>query len=178
MISCTVVVSCVQRASVSRAVVRAGQVVVDRLRHAHGDQLVVHLAGEAAELRRRVHRVVPADVEEVADVVRPEDLEDPLVVGPAGVEVLQLVPATAEGAAGRALQPVDLGRVFLRQVVQVLLEHAEDAVQRPVDAGEDLRGRQGRLNHPAGAGVDHRRRPARLGDHGPSLQSAHALTPL
>src|SRR5262249_6118259 len=56
-------------AAVARAVVGPHQVVVDGLGHPHHPQLVPLLPGQAVDLVGGVHRVVAADVEEVADVV-------------------------------------------------------------------------------------------------------------
>src|SRR5690606_6220930 len=65
-------------AAVAGAVVGGGQVVVDRLRHADDAELVALFLGELGNLVGGILRVVAADVEEVADVVRLEDFEHAL----------------------------------------------------------------------------------------------------
>ena len=106
-----------------------GQVVVDGLRHADADDRVAELLADLRHLVRGVHRVAAAVVEEVADVVRLEDLDQPLVLGAVLVEALELVARGAERAARRVAQRRDgLRAISARRVDHVLGQRAEDAV--------------------------------------------------
>ena len=137
-------------------------VVVDRLGDADADEVQAPLVGEFGDLVGRVHRVVAADVAEIADVVGLEDFDQ-------AVEVLllrfaELVAAGAD-RAGRRRHPQqgDFVGGLAGEVEQFFLEHAFDAVPAGVDRA-DLRKAAGRLDQPAEAVVDHGRRAARLGD--------------
>ena len=138
-------------------------VVVDRLGDAHADETQAPLVGEFGDLVGRIHRVVAADIAEVADVVGLEDFDE-------AVEVLLLrfaefVPARAD-RTGRRRHPQQsnfFGRLR-GQVEQFLLEHAFDPVPARVNR-PDVRKAASRLDQAAQAVVDHRGRPARLGHH-------------
>src|SRR5471032_2974731 len=77
------------------------QVVVDGLGHVHRDHRIAHLLAQLRHLEARVGGIVAAVVEEVADVVRPEDLDEALVLEAALLHALELVARGAEGAARR-----------------------------------------------------------------------------
>ena len=89
------------------------QVVVDGLRHADADDLVAELITDLRHLVSGVHGIVAAVVEEVADVVRLEDLDEALVLGAVLLEALELVARRAEGARGRVSQSLDGRAGFL-----------------------------------------------------------------
>ena len=137
-------------------------VVVDRLGHADGHQVQPALVGQLGDLVGRVHRVVAADVEQIADLVGPQDLDHPLEI--LGLARLELVAAGADRAGRRreSQQGHLLGRLG-REVEQFLLQHALDAVPGPVDRADGVE-LAGRLDDPPQAAVDDRRRPAALGD--------------
>ena len=114
------------------------QVVVDRLGHAGGHQVEPALVRELAHLVGRVLRVVAADVEEVADVVGPEDVDDALEV--LVLAFLELVPAGADAAGRRrGAQEGDLLLGCRREVEQFFLEDALDAEVSGVDGAERSR---------------------------------------
>jgi hypothetical protein len=146
-------------AAVARAVVRAGEVVVDRLRDADDAQLIALLLRQLGDLVGRVLGVVAADVEEIADVVGLEDLDDALEV----LLLLELVAARAERRARRVAERPDLLLRLGRQVHHVLLEDAEDAVQAAVDLLDRLMVE--RLGHDAGQ--------ARVNDGGGAARLTH-----
>ena len=79
-------------------------------------------------LERGVGRIVAAVVEEPADVVRLEHLEQALVAGAVFFERFELEAAGAEGAARRAGQGADRGGGLRGGVDQVFAQRAEDAV--------------------------------------------------
>ena len=128
-ISRTVVARYLIDAAVARAVVGDGQVVVDRLRHADDAQLIALLLGQLRDLVGRVLGVVAADVEEIADVVGLEDLQDPLEI----LLLLQLVAARAERGPRGVAQGADLLLGLGGQVDDLLLQDAQHAVQAAVD---------------------------------------------
>ena len=112
-------------------------VVVDRLRHADGHQLQPALAGQRRHFMGGVHRVVAADVEKIADIVRSKHFDHALEVF--GLGRLELVAAGADRAGrGRASQQRDFFRRLGRQVQQLFLEHPFDAMPGAVDRA-DLR---------------------------------------
>ncbi len=102
------------------------EVVVDRLGYAGRHQVEPPVAREQADLVRCVLRVVAADVEEIADVVGLEDINDALEIF-----VLSLLELVATGAdaprGGRGPQQGDLLVGRGREVDQLLLQHAFDA---------------------------------------------------
>ena len=80
------------------------QVVVDGLRHADAGDRVAERGADLRDLERGVHRIVAAVVEEVADVVRAEHLDQALVLGAVLLEALELEARRAEGARRRVAQ--------------------------------------------------------------------------
>ena len=98
---------------------RVAQVIVDGLGHAGGDEVEPPVGRELADLVGRVLRVVAADVEEVADVVGLEDIDDALEIEV--LPFLQLVAAGADAPGGRrGPQEGDLLLGGRREVEQVL----------------------------------------------------------
>ena len=89
---------------------------------------VAELIADLRHLVSGVHRVVAAVVEEVADVVRLEDLDEALVLGAILLEALELVARGAEGAGRRVPESLDGGARFLADVDEVFGERADDAV--------------------------------------------------
>src|SRR5690606_24938571 len=98
-------------------------------------------------------RVAAAVVEEVADVVRPEDLDEALVLGAILLEALQLVPGGAESAAGRMPQPRDRPRALGARVDHVLGQRPDDPVAAGVHLADPVAVPAGRRQHAACAGV-------------------------
>ena len=86
------------------------EIVVDGLRHVHGDERIAQSLRDLRHLEAGVGRVVAAVVEEVADVVRAEHLDQPLVLRAILLEALELVAARAERARRRVLQRRDRAR--------------------------------------------------------------------
>ena len=86
------------------------QVIVDGLGHAHKADVAADVCAVVGQLADGVHRVVTADVEEVADVQLLQDLKqldvDGLTLG--GVPVGQLVAAGTQIAGRRALQKLNV----------------------------------------------------------------------
>jgi hypothetical protein len=108
------------------------QVVVDGLGHVDGLHRIAHLLRQLADLVAGIRRVAAAVVEEVADVVGLEDLDQALVLALVGLQALQLVAAGAEAAAG-VWRSAAMPRRTPAGVDQVLGERADDAVAPGVD---------------------------------------------
>ena len=156
----------------ARAAVGQRQVVVDGLRHVDGLQRIAERLRQLAHLEAGVGRIAAAVVEEVADAVRLEDLDQALVLAPVLLERLELVAAGAEGARGRGAQRRDrLGRLQAG-VDQLFGERAEDAVAAGVDGADAVGVPARRFDHAAGRGVDDRGDAAGLGVEG--IEEGHA----
>src|SRR5699024_1588783 len=121
--------------AVTGSVVSDHQVVVDGLGHAHKADVTAGPCAVVGQLADGVHRVVAADVEEVADVQLFQDVEQLFVDGFVLVPVGQLVAAAAQEAGGGPLEQFDV-QVILQQGAKVhhpLFQQAGHAVAHPVD---------------------------------------------
>jgi hypothetical protein len=138
-------------------VIGVRQIVVDGVGdadHAHvpctGLGLLVSLVGG-------VLGVVAAGVEEVADVVGLEDLEQTVHVlaGLLGVLLeINLVTAGAERGGGSVTQALDRAGLFIQKIDQIFIENSIDAVGAPINFLDELMpARFG--DHTGNAGVDH-----------------------
>ena len=150
----------------ARAVVSDRQVIVHGLRHMDGLDRVAQGLGELGDLVAGVGGVAPAVVEEVTDVVSPEDLDQTLILALVGLQALQLVAARTEAAGRGIAERRDVLGGLQVGVDQVLGQGADDAVAACVDVGDLVRVGAGGLDHPAGRGVDHRSDTAGLGVKG------------
>ena len=135
------------------AVVGAGQVVVDGLRDAHAANLIAVAQHELGDLVAGIHGVVAAVVEEVADVVLLEHLQDLDVVGLVHIGVGQLVAAGAQRGGGGVLQEAQLLGILQPHIEQAVSQHALDAVLRAQHL-RDGAGLQRRVDDAVGAGID------------------------
>jgi len=97
------------------------------------------------------------------DVVRPEHLDQALVLALVLLEALELVAAGAESAAGRVAQARDRALALAPGVDQFLAQHADDAVLAGVDLADAVAVLARRLDDAAGGRVDDRGDAARLG---------------
>src|SRR5882762_5765681 len=95
-----------------------------------------------------------AVVEEVAGVVRPEYLDQPLVMRPTLVDAFQLVTARPERTARCRLEPRDRRRGLATGIDQVFGERADDAVASGVDLADAVSVPARGLDHPRGTRVD------------------------
>ena len=155
-------------AAVAGAVVGDRQIVVDRLRHTDNAELVALFLGEFGNLVGGVLRVIATDVEEVADVVRLEDLEHAFEI----LLLLELVTAGAEGGAGGVPEGADLLLRLGCQIDQILVQDAQYPIQSAVDFLYALVVE--RLSHDArDTGVDNRSGSAGLAHQDISYEFRH-----
>ncbi len=139
----------------TRTVVRDGQVIVHRLGHMDRLHRIAHGVGELGDLIAGIRGVAAAVVEEIADVVGLEDLDQALVLTLVGLQALELIAAGTQAAGGRVAEGRDIGGGLFVGVDQVFGEGADDAVASGIDVGDLVRILAGGFDHPAGGGVDH-----------------------
>ena len=148
---------------IAGAVVGAEQVVVDRLGHAHDPALVSGLLHELGNLVAGVHRVVPAVIEEITNVMLFENLKNALVVRVILIGILHLIAAGAERGGGGILEKLQLPGILLAHVEQAVVQNALDPVLRAVNVRDHVAVKRG-TDHPVGTRVDNRSRTAGLPD--------------
>ena len=151
----------------ARAVVGLHQVVVHGLGHVDDLQLLAASASRVEQEERRLRRVVAPDVEQEANVVGVEGLDDAL-----GLLGGRLLAHGAQGRTRRRRDPVELRRILLGEVDEVALEDALHAVQGAVHAA-DARIRDGRLEDADEALVDDGRGATGLSDEGVAEGAGH-----
>ena len=137
----------------ARTTIRSGQIVVHGLRYAHTGDGIAERRAELRHLERGVHRVIAAVVEEVADVVGAEHLDQALILGAVLLDALQLEARRAERAGRRVLERADGRGALAADVDEILGERTDDAVTPGVHLG-DVSGAHRRLDHAARGGVD------------------------
>ena len=119
--------------AVAGAVVGVRQIVIDGLGHADHPHFVVAFDGFLMNFVGRVLRIVAADVKEIADVVGLKNFEQPVHIlrGLFGLLLeIDLVTAGAQRGGGRVSQALDRFGFLLIDVDELLVEDAEDAVER------------------------------------------------
>ncbi len=104
------------------------QVVVDGLRHTHANHRVTHLLGDLGNFPGRIHGIVAAVVEEIADIVGLEDFDQAFVLRPVLFEAFQLVATGPEGTTRRLAQAGNIGVGFEAGVDQVFGQGTNDAI--------------------------------------------------
>ncbi len=142
------------------------QVVVHRLGDVDGLDRIAQLLAQLAHLEAGVGGVAAAVVEEVADVVGLEHLDQALVLGLVLVEALELVAAGAEGAGRSVAQRGDHRRGLLRGIDQVLGKGADDAVAAGINLADLALVLARALDQAGGGSVDDGGNPAGLGIKG------------
>ncbi|MPM24823.1 hypothetical protein SDC9_71309 [bioreactor metagenome] len=157
---------------VSGAVVRAIQVVVDGLGHAHHAALISCLLHILGDFVAGVHRVVSAVIEEIAHVILLKRLQNALVVGVVHIRVRHFVAAGAKGGGGGVFQKLQFCRVLLAHVEQAVVQNAFDAVLRAINRSDGGRLQRGG-NHAVRAGVDHRSGTSGLAQNAGAFQFTH-----
>ena len=152
--------------------VGAEEVVVDRLGHAHHTALVADGLHVLVDLVAGVHGVVAAVIEEVADIVLAEHLEDALIVGVVLGGIGDFIAAGAERGGGRILQQRQLLGILQPHIKQAVVQHALDAVLR-AEHLRDGAGLERRVDHAVCAGIDDGRGAAGLADDTCAFQLFH-----
>ena len=142
-----------RRAAEAGAVVGVVEVIVDGLGHAHDAAFITALLHETAYLVAGVHGVVAAVIEEVAHVILLEYLKNTLVVGVIFFGIGHLVAAGAELGGGGVHEQAELVGILLAHVVELVLEHALDAVGGAVDLRDAVCVKRS-PDDAVGAGVD------------------------
>ena len=138
---------------VAGAVVGAEQVVVDGLGYAHHAAIVAHGLHILVDLVAGIHGVIAAVIEEVADIVLLEHLQNALVIGVVQLGIGNLVAAGAQRGGGGVLQEAQLLGIFQPHIKQAVSQHALDAVLRAQHL-RDGAGLQRRVDNAVGAGID------------------------
>ena len=103
------------------------QVVVDGFGHTDDAQVVASIKGLLVDFVRRVLGIVSAQVKEVADFVRPKNLEEPVHVprGPFRFFLqIDFVAGGAQRGGGSVFQPFYGGPFLLLQIDQFLVENS------------------------------------------------------
>ncbi len=150
----------------ARATVGQREIVVHGLGNADADERIAQQLRDLRHLVGGVRGIVSAVVEEVTDVVRPEHLDQPLVLGAALLGALQLVAARSERPARRVAQRADRRSRLLRGVDEILGQRADDAVAPGVELPDPALVLARGLDDGAGGGVDRRGYAAGLGVEG------------
>src|SRR5258706_11391229 len=146
----------------TRAVVGDRKIVVDGLGNAHANERVSELFADLRDLPSGVRGIVAAVVEEEADVVGPEYVDQALVMCPVFIDTFQLVAPRAERATRRGLEPRDRRCGLAAGVDQVLGERTDDAVAAGVDLADAVSVLARGLDHARGTRVDDGGHPTRL----------------
>ena len=121
----------------------------------NGLQGVAHGLAELGDLEAGVGGVPAAVVEEIADIVGLEDLDQALVFGPVVLQAFQLVTAGAKGARGGGQQAANSRLALLAGVYQVLAQRADNAVAAGVYLADAIPVLPGGLDHATGGGIDY-----------------------
>ena len=135
------------------------KIVIDGLRDVDGPQFVTFPAGVFVDDPHGIGGIVAADVEEIADVVFPEYLKNPLAI----CRVRFVAGGTQRRRRGLG-NPFEIVGSRLGQIDEGFGDDAAHPVARAPDPGHFRE--PPRFQHRADqALIDHRRRTATLGDH-------------
>ena len=105
------------------------KIIVDGFGDMDGAQRIAMRLGLLRDDADRVGTVVAADIEEAADLVRPQDVENFLAIFD-----VRLVARRAERGGGRAGHEFEIVGRLLRQIGEILVDDSAHAVKRAVDA--------------------------------------------
>src|SRR5215475_24222 len=126
----------------------------------HGDDGIAEVRRDLGDLETRIRRVAATVIEEVPNMVRLENLQQPVIRCAVVLKAWQLVARGAEGASRGMRELRNGGSRLLARVDQLFRQRAEDAMTARVDSVDLVRMLARRLNHPSRARVDHCRNPA------------------
>src|SRR5262245_46966777 len=126
----------------------------------HCDDRIAEVSRDLGDLETGIRRVAAAIIEEVSNMVRLENLQQPVIRRAVVLKAWQLVARGAEGASRGMREPRNRGSRLLARVDQLFRQRAEDTMTARVDSVDLARILACRLNHPSRARVDHCRNPA------------------
>ena len=142
-----------RRTAEAGAVVRSEKIIVDGFGDTHHTALIAHRCHIAADLVAGIHGIVSAVIEEIADVILFEDLQDAFVVLVILFRICHLVAAGAEfGRGGMQKKAQFFGILFIHDI-KLVIQDTLNAVGRPINL-RNLRGIQRSTDHAVGTGVD------------------------
>ena len=118
------------------------------------------MSRDLRDLKTGIRRVAAAVIEEVPNMVRLENLQEPVIRRAVVLKAWQLVARRAEGAPRGMWEPCDDGSRLLARVDQLFGQRAEDAIAARVDCADLLRMLARGLNDPGCTRVDDCRNPA------------------
>ena len=106
-------------------------------------------------LKTGIGRIPAAVVEKISDIVSPEDINQPLVLGAIFLEAFQFVAAGTKRARWGCLECRDGAFALLAGIDQVFCQGADNAVSSGKDFPDLLAVLARRFNDATGAGVNH-----------------------
>src|SRR5215475_2029318 len=121
----------------------------------HGDDGIAEVRRDLGDFETGIRRVAAAIIEEVPNIVRLENLQQPVIRRAVVLKARQLVARGAEGASRGMRELRDRGRRLLARVNQLFRQRAEDAMTTRVDCADLVRMLARRLNYSSSARVDH-----------------------
>ena len=148
----------------------ADKVVVDGFWDVHRAQGIADLMRLLADDAHCVGGIVAADIVELGDLVRLENLEYLVAIFQVG-----LVARRAQRGRRRRRDSLEVGVGFLTEVDEVLVDDAPHAVRGAID-GADVAESPRLLDDADQRLVDHRGRPAPLSDE--DFLQRHEISPL
>src|SRR5210317_1827347 len=117
-------------------------------------QRVAHGLAELRYLEACVGGVTTTVVEEVANIVRLEDLNEALILRPVLLQAFQLVAAGTECARWRGQEACNGAVTFLAGDNQVFMQRTDYAIAPGVDLADSVAMLAGRFNNATGARID------------------------
>ena len=145
------------------AAVGERQVVINGLGHADAGNRITHLVGQLGHLVGGILGIAATVIEEVADVMGPEDFDQSLVFTGVLGNILEFVTAGPESTA-RGVDQCFNGLVrFQAGVDQFFFQRTDDAITAGIHLADLVRILAGGLDNATGTGVNNGGNPARLG---------------
>ena len=129
-----------RRRAETGGVIRAGEVVVDCFRNAHHAHFKADGGAIARELCNGIHRVVSADIEEVAYVVFFEDFNELFKRCGVVLRLREFFSARAESGGGGLFEEPErrLVRKLFAEIAEAFRKHSFDTVYRAVDFADAI----------------------------------------
>ncbi len=149
--------------SKSRTMVRAEQVVVDRLGDTHDAAVVANLLHIFGNLVAGIHGIISAVVEEITHVIFLENFKNLLVIRLILIRIRNLVTAGTQCRGRRIFHNCQLLRILLIHDVKSVIQHAHNPVGSAVNLGDTVSVKTC-LDCAVTACIDNRRRTAGLSD--------------